>query len=94
MSIFTKLHSILAEVTLPGSDGLQSPPSSPTHVQPAVVAVAVAAIGIVAFLGFDFYRQKRAERLERAKLERFREKKLRSASMPDGPSTKPHEPHR
>jgi hypothetical protein len=45
-------------------------------VQPALIGVAALAVAIVAFLGIDFYRQKRVERKEREKLARFRQRRL------------------
>jgi hypothetical protein len=67
---------ILADVELPGVQGINAPPPA-THVQPALVGLAVLALAIVGFLIYDLFRQKHNERQERAKLERFREKRLR-----------------
>lgn len=67
---------LLGEVAIPGADGLAPTTQSSSHMQPALVAVAALAFGIVAFLGIDFYRQKRGERKEREKLERFRQRRL------------------
>ena len=70
------LSCLLGDVELPGGKGLNSTPQAPVHFQPALVGVAILAVGIVAFLGFDFLRQKLQERREREKLERFRAKRL------------------
>ena len=74
--MFAPLFCLLADVELPGGKGLNSTSQAPAHFQPALVGVAILAIGIVAFLGFDFLRQKLQERREREKLERFRAKRL------------------
>ncbi|HZR18297.1 MAG TPA: hypothetical protein VFE51_13475 [Verrucomicrobiae bacterium] len=76
---------VLADVELPGVQGLNAQPPPASHVQPALVGLAVLALAIVGFLVYDLFRQKRNERLERAKLERFREKRLRQ-SAPGTPS--------
>jgi hypothetical protein len=68
---------LLGQVSLPGTDQLTSPSPSGSHMQPALVGVAFIAFAVVAFLGIDFYRQKRTERKEREKLERFRSKRQR-----------------
>ncbi len=71
---------LLGDVDLPGNQGLNSAAHAPGHFQPALVGVAFLAVGLVAFLGFDFFRQKRHERLEREKLERFRAKRLQQGA--------------
>jgi hypothetical protein len=45
-------------------------------MQPALIGVAALAVAIIAFLGIDFFRQKRVERKEREKLARFRQRRL------------------
>jgi hypothetical protein len=67
---------LLGEATLPGTDGLPPAGQGTTHMQPALIGVAALAVVIVAFLGIDFYRQKRVERMERDKLTRFRQRRL------------------
>ena len=67
---------LLADAGIPGTEGLTPSGQGSTHMQPALVAVAVLAVAIVAFLGADFYRQKRGERKEREKLTRFRQRRL------------------
>jgi hypothetical protein len=79
---------VLGEVELPQS-GLNpgSNPPSPPHFSAALLAMAVLAVAVVAFLGWDVFRQKRAEKRERRRLERFREKKLNNVS--DRPAVSP-----
>ena len=71
---------LLGEATLPATDALSSGVQGTTRIQPALIAVAALAVGIVAFLGIDFYRQKRVERKEREKLMRFRQRRLAEAA--------------
>ena len=67
---------LLGDATLPGTDGLPAVGQGVTHIQPALIGVAALAVAIVAFLGIDYYRQKRVERREREKLTRFRQRRL------------------
>jgi hypothetical protein len=73
---------MLAAAELPGVPGA-NPPSRITagSVQPLFVAAAVCALGLVIFLVYDFWRQKRVERRQRQRLERFREKRFKQASQ-------------
>jgi hypothetical protein len=75
--MIAKFSFLFADVSLPGAEQLTSPARGVSHMQPALVGVAFIAIAVVAFLGIDFYRQKRTERKEREKLERFRSKRQR-----------------
>jgi hypothetical protein len=67
---------LLGDATLPGTDALPPAGQGITHIQPALLVVAALAAAIIAFLGVDFYRQKRVERKEREKLTRFRQRRL------------------
>ena len=78
--MIAKFFSLFADIPIPGTDELSSPSPSSSHMQPALVGVAVLAVGVIAFLGIDFYRQKRTERKEREKLARFRDKRLREVA--------------
>jgi hypothetical protein len=75
---------ILGDVELPGSD-LSLGPARPTgaHIPAAFVGLAVFALALIVFLVWDFCRQKRVEKRERDRLQRFRQKKL-AASVPPG----------
>jgi hypothetical protein len=80
--------AIVAAAELPGAQDLNSAARSDPHFQPALVGLAILAVALVAFLTFDFYRQKSRERQERRKLERFREKQLsRNAASNVDPKT-------
>jgi hypothetical protein len=81
---------ILADVELPGTEG-NAPQQTGTHMQPALVGLAVLALAVVAFLVYDLWRQKLTERREREKLERFRQKR-RDESMPSVSSGGPGKP--
>ena len=74
-----RLNVILADASLPDVPGLSpdSPRQAGTHIQPAFVALAVFALLVIGYLVWDFWRQKQAERRERARLETFREKKFK-----------------
>jgi hypothetical protein len=74
--MFVRFVLLLGAATLPGTDGLPPAGQGISHVQPALVGVAALAVAVVAFLGIDFYRQKRVERKEREKLNRFRQRRL------------------
>jgi hypothetical protein len=82
---------VLADVGLPGTQGLDAPRQSAAHLQPALVGLAALALAVVAFLIFDLWRQKRTERREREKLERFRQKR-REQSAPSVSSGGPGDP--
>jgi hypothetical protein len=74
----------LADVALPDplTQKADVPSSSSPHLSPAFVCLAVFASLLVAYLLWDLYRQKRDERRERQRLERFREKKLNQVPPP------------
>ena len=74
--IIARFLLLLGDTTLPGTDGLPPAGQGTTHMQPALIGVAALAVAIVAFLGIDYYRQKRVERKEREKLTRFRQRRL------------------
>ena len=71
-----RLVAILAEVELPGSANLDVPRQSGTPMQPAFIGIAALALAVVLFLVWDVWRQKRVERRERQRLERFREQRI------------------
>ena len=75
---------ILGDVELPGS-GLNLGPARPNgaHIPGAFIGLAILALALIVFLVWDFCRQKRVEKRERDRLQRFRQKKL-AASVPPG----------
>jgi len=86
--MFAEFISFLGDVELPGGQGLDSQHQTAGHMQPALIGLAMLSVAVVAFLGFDFYKQKRNERREREKLERFREKRMRQNSPAAAPPEK------
>jgi hypothetical protein len=76
--------ALLAEVTLPQtlSQKLGPAPAAGLHLSPAFVALAIGALMIVGYLLYDVFRQKREEKRQRDRLERFREKKFKHAEGP------------
>jgi len=77
------LRTMLGEVELPGTGGLRpgAGPRGVGHMQPAFIVLAVVAVGLIVFLSYDFFRQKRGERRERKKLQRFRDKRRAQDSV-------------
>jgi peptidoglycan/LPS O-acetylase OafA/YrhL len=71
------VDGILAVVDLPGSQGLNPQPRAFTHISPAFIGLAICALALIGYLVWDFCRQKIAERRERRRLVRFRERKLK-----------------
>jgi hypothetical protein len=76
--------TVLADVNLPDALGqkVDSSPSTSSHFSPLFIGLAVAALALVAYLVCDIYRQKREERRQRQRLERFREKKFKQVHEP------------
>src|SRR3569832_320095 len=73
--------AILATVEIPGSGLNSAPPRAPlSRMSPVFIILAVFAIALVAYLAWDFLRQKRVEKKERERLERFRENKMKESS--------------
>lgn len=78
------LSVLLADVSLPDPLGqkIDSPPTTAAHLSPAFVALAIGALALVVYLLWDFYKQKREERRQRLRIERFREKKFSQVQEP------------
>jgi hypothetical protein len=80
----TRPTIVFANVSVPEPLGekLDSAPPSATHLSPAFVGLAIVALAVVAYLVWDIYRQKREERRQRQRIERFRERKFKQAQEP------------
>lgn len=76
--------ALLADVSLPETltQKLDTAPATGLHLSPAFVALAIGALALVAYLLWDVYRQKREEKRQRNRLERFREKKFKQVQGP------------
>jgi lysylphosphatidylglycerol synthetase-like protein (DUF2156 family) len=75
---------LLADARLPDAlaQKLGTRPQNAPHFSPAFFILAAVALCVVAYLMWDVLRQKREERRQRQRLERFREKKLKEAQGP------------
>lgn len=68
---------MLGDIELPGADQtLEVARPSSARIAPAFIVLALVAMALVVFLIWDFCRQKRVEKRERQRLQRFREKKM------------------
>jgi hypothetical protein len=74
--------AFLADVSLPDPLAQNTAPATGLHLSPAFVALAIGALALVAYLLWDVLRQKREEKRQRNRLERFREKKFKEAQGP------------
>jgi len=76
--------TILADAGLPDAltqkIGAQS--QNATHFSPAFVGLAIIALAVVGYLLWDVFRQKREERRQRQRIERFREQKFKQVQQP------------
>lgn len=76
--------AFLADASLPEplAQRLDTAHSTGIHLSPAFVMLAAGALALVAYLVWDVVRQKREEKRQRDRLERFREKKFGQAQRP------------